>query len=58
MVETDDEAYLEALSDRIKNVLCPPDDDGPDHRCDPPWMIVTSPMRKKQAKGWRKILNR
>ena len=59
MVESDDEAVVHAKIDAIAELMCGPEDQlGPDHRCDPPWLIVSSPMRKKKAKQWRKMLNR
>ena len=59
MVETDDNAILQAKIDAISESLCGPEDQlGPDHKCDPPWFIVSSPMSKMKAKRWRGLLNR
>jgi hypothetical protein len=59
MVETDDFEVVRTKIDHIKEALCGPEHSlGPDHQCDPPWYIVTSPMARKKAKRWRKVLNR
>ena len=59
MLETDDEAVVQAKIDAIAESMCGPEDQlGSDHRCDPPWFIVSGPLGKKKAKRWRKLLNR
>jgi hypothetical protein len=59
MIETDDDSVVEATADAIGEMMCGPEHTlGPEHRCDPPWFIVVSPLGKKKAKRWRKILNR
>ncbi len=59
LVESNDDAIVDAKIDAIREALCGPEDTlDPDHRCDPPWLIVSGPMRKKKAKRWRKLLNR
>jgi hypothetical protein len=59
LVETDDDEVLRAKIDALGELFCGPEDQiGRDHRCDPPWFIVSSPMSKKKAKRWRKLLNR
>jgi hypothetical protein len=59
LVESDDDAVVNAKIDAIRETLCGPEEElGPEHRCDPPWFIVSGPMRKKKAKRWRKLLNR
>jgi hypothetical protein len=56
MVETDDDEVVRAKIDTIGESFCGPEDLlDPDHRCDPPWFIVSSPMSKKKAKRWRKL---
>jgi hypothetical protein len=57
VIETNDEAVVAGISDAIAGLLCP-DGVSQDHRCDPPWMIVRSPVRRKKAKSWRQLLNR
>ena len=59
MIETNDDSVVQATTDAIRKTLCGPEHLlGPEHRCDPPWFIVTSPLNKKKAKGWRQLLNR
>lgn len=59
LVETDDYAILDSKLDAIKEALCGPEDMlGPEHRCDPPWYMITTSMTKKKAKRWRDLLNR
>ena len=59
VIETDDEKLVQAKVDEIAGSMCGPDDQLPlDHTCDPPWFIVSRPMRKKKAKRWRSLLNR
>ena len=59
MIETDDDEVVEATIDAIGEALCGPEDTlGLEHRCDPPWFIISSPLDKKKAKRWRKMLNR
>ena len=59
LIETDDAAVVDAKLKAIGEAMCGPEELlGPEHRCDPPWFIVSSPMRKKKAKPWRKLLNR
>lgn len=57
-VETDDEDVVHAKIDAIAEAMCGPEEAlGPEHRCDPPWFIVSGRMGKKKAKRWRKLLN-
>ena len=59
LIETDDAAVVDAKIEAIAEAMCGPENSlGPEHRCDPPWFIVSGPMRKKKAKAWRKLLNR
>jgi len=59
MIETDDPSVVEATVDAFAEKLCGPEaEQGPDHRCDPPWFIVSSPLSKKKARRWRSMLNR
>jgi hypothetical protein len=56
-LESDDDELLRQKIDGFKDVLCDPADNGPEHRCNPPWMIITSPVTKRK-KLIRKVLNR
>lgn len=60
IVETDDEAEVERLTEAICAVACPVDTDhlSADHVCRIPWFVITSTMSAKDAEGWRDLLNR
>ena len=59
LVETDDHTVLDGKLDAIAEAMCGSEAMlGPDHRCDPPWFIVSNSMSKKKAKRWRDLLNR
>jgi len=59
VIETDDEKVVQAKVYEIAESMCGPEDQlCRDHRCDPPWFIVSTMMRKKKAKHWRSLLNR
>jgi hypothetical protein len=58
LVETDDEGVVQNKVEAIKEILCPSAGlNDPEHACDPPWFIVTSPLRRKKSKQWRPVLN-
>lgn len=59
LIQTDDDAVVEATTDAIAALMCGPEHElGLEHRCDPPWFIVASPLKKRKAKRWRSLLNR
>ena len=60
IVETDDQAEVEGLTDAICAVACPVDIDhlSAHHVCRIPWFVITSTMSAKDAEGWRDMLNR
>ena len=60
IVETDDQAEVERLTDAICAVACPVDIDhlSAHHVCRIPWFVITSTMSAKDAGGWRDMLNR
>jgi hypothetical protein len=59
LIETDDDAVVEYTVDKISELLCATERLGdPDHRCDPPWFIVSGPMSRQRTKRWRGLLNR
>jgi hypothetical protein len=59
LIETDDEAVVEAKVNAITEILCPSAGlRNAEHMCDPPWFIVTIPLRPKKSKRWRPLLNR
>ena len=59
LVETNDRDVVDAKIELIKEAFCGPEHAlGPDHRRDPPWFVVTSPLGKRSARTWRKLLNR
>ena len=60
IVETDDQAEVERLTDAIWAGACPVDIDhlSAHHVCRIPWFVITSTMSAKDAEGWRDMLNR
>lgn len=56
IIETADESVVEEMSSRITRAACLIDD--ADHNCDPPWIVVTSPVDLETQDGWRECLNR
>ena len=43
LIETDDEAVVDAKVEAIEEVLCASSNlRDPKHRCDPPWFIITA----------------
>lgn len=59
LIETDDESVVHNIVDVTSETLCPAVGlRDPQHACDPPWFMVTSPLRRKKSKRWRSLLNR
>ena len=57
IVETDDEAEIERLSEIVGNLAC----DVPanqDHTCRLPWFVITGLLPDDEADAWREDLNR
>jgi hypothetical protein len=57
VLETDDRALVDQITDRVTDMVCPIPVREP-HDCEPPWFVVTSRMPKKKARKWRTLLNR
>lgn len=57
LVETDDGAWVDALGDRIQQLVCP-HDVARDHACPVPWFILVSEVPEDEADGLRDLLNR
>ena len=58
LVETDDEAEVDRLSDRVEQLACDLPTGGDDHACRLPWFLVTSALDDVEAATWRPELNR
>jgi len=60
VIETDDAAAVERISDAVALAVCPVPFDRMTaaHQCEVPWMIATSELTGDEAEGWRGTLNR
>jgi hypothetical protein len=56
LIETDDRERVDQIAADVGRLAC--DHDDVDHPCDPPWMVMTSPVDPSDEDDVRDMLNR